>query len=79
MNTFPSYLAIMDYVRMLQMKEMEACVWQEKTKKPKTKGDFSDKSSGPSSKRSRTQAWWGVAQWSSKSTNKFSISSQRGR
>ena len=41
MNIFPSYLAIVDCVRMLEMKEIKAHASQEMTKKYKTEGAFS--------------------------------------
>ena len=50
MNTFPSYSAIMDCVRMLEMNEIEDHASQKKTKKHKTKGTYSVQSSATSSK-----------------------------
>ena len=39
MKSFPSYAATVDCARMLEMKEMEVHVYQERTRKPKIKQD----------------------------------------
>ena len=40
MKTSPSYLAIVDCASMLEMKEMEACASQERTKMYKTESAY---------------------------------------
>ena len=57
MKSFPFYSIVVDYVRMLEIKEMEARVSQEKTKKHKTEGAYGGQSSGTFNKGSKPQIW----------------------
>ena len=47
MKSFPSYAAIMDCAKMLEIKEMEVHASQERTKKSRTEGRFSGQSLHP--------------------------------
>ena len=62
MKSFPSYATIVDYVRMLEMKEMEVRAFQQRTKKSKIEGGFSGQSSGAISKRFRPPSRKGESQ-----------------
>ena len=52
-KSFSSYIVVVDCAKMVDVKKMEVHVSQERTKKPKTEGGFSDQSSGATSKRFR--------------------------
>ena len=76
MKTFPSYAAAVDCARMIEMKEMEVRVSQERTKKFKSEGGFSGQSSGATSKRSKSQSHKGGSQGVSGSMGQLPMSSQ---
>ena len=53
MKSFPSYSIVVDCVKMLEIKEIEAHALQEKTKKHKTEHTYGSQSDGTFNKGSK--------------------------
>ena len=79
MKSFPSHAIVVDYAKMLEIKEMKVHASQERTKKSKIEGGFSGQSSGATSKRSKPPSRKGESQGISGSMEKLPMSSQGAR